>query len=800
MRLNRVLLLAATISTMMFALVFTISCSGDDGTNGKNGVGCTVEPDGSDWNIICDGEEVGTMHSGDGKPGQDGTPGKDGMDGENCWLSKVGVSYEVRCGSGQGQVKGILDGCTILTEEGNDYLVTLVCGKSEINMCKSEIFDPTEKICNTAGTLSTASVFAYCGPKDIKYNTSRQYCGFGEGDKEKYNAPATVYNRCGIGSVSEMPNVTEYDPDIYCRYTSTILAKSAGGDVGDFCNGQPLNKDSWKAQYCGYADKDTKVRSVLSGACDTVAVADGPQGPNEEAFGQGFCEVKFEHKLTGKTTYSENLCGTSTNNKPNNGSWKNEYCGHADSSSVAPTKVYVGLCDNSTATDLKGPHLESFNKGYCKANRHNKTEFVEDEFCGDDGKPNETTWKGEYCGYESAAASGATKVYTGICDDDKGPNENSWNPNEYCRVKIEDAKNGRTELSDDICENGDKVNENTWKGEYCGFASKTADKPSKQVGVCDDGDGPNSVAFGAGYCTVPVKNRITGITEYSDEFCGATGKINEGKWKGEYCGFANAKSEDDDKVYTGVCDDGRGANKGEYGQKGYCKAEDTTGVTSFSKDFCPTTGSGKYNEGGWKGEYCFQGDSRVGKCAAGLTAVTTERSSSNFKCALPVVFDYCNKPSGSATPVGSFENGTGKCLVAATTSGNDITEATCQAYRTSQKTGVPGKNDGQVVRQCSIPSLIVTDEADCIDAILKGTNCAPTILSAITGGAAADFTSSDEKKCVYSGEGSVKTCNISIKYAGEGSSAFAPAACTGFTGSVTTGTAKTFTAVCRYTP
>jgi len=666
MRLNRVLLLAATISIMMFALVFTISCSGEDGKNGRNGTGCTVDQDDNgDWNIICDGDQVGVMHNGDGVDGAQGIDGKNGADGENCKLSKVGYGYEVRCGEGNGVVKGTLEGCTVLTDiEENPHQVTLRCGKNpELNLCNLIVFDPKKQYCKANGDGIENGVLgsiAYCGGEE--YNESIQSCGFGLGDKEKYDEAHTIYTKCG----GEEPNADEYNPEEYCRYYSKTIAHLAGVESAkDWCNGEPLNKDGWNGEYCGYASQDTKVKSVLTGACDEdssggstgddddgIGQNEGTRGPNEIAFGQGYCVVKRPNRTTGFTTYTEALCGTSENNKPNNGAWKNEYCGFASESSVEPTKVYQGLCDDSFDENdetvlLQAPHFEGYNKGYCQAVRNDSTYYKDaEEFCGDGGKPNEWTWKGEYCGAASENSS-ETILYSGICDDNHGPNEEGWNPNEYCQ--FERATNS-TVLSDYICDNGDKVNEGSWKKEYCGHASLGA-PTSSIVGACDNEEeppvGPHSDEFNGGYCEVQPADRLTGKTTLSDNFCITSAgpkTINEGKWKGEYCGYTNANSDENDKVWTGACDNGDGKNRDEFGKAGWCRAENSTSGTVWSSDFCATNKT--FNSGSWKGEYCFIGGGKEGvaKCNAGFVAKegeTAYSASQTTRCILPAADDRC---------------------------------------------------------------------------------------------------------------------------------------------------------------
>jgi len=402
----------------------------------------------------------------------------------------------------------------------------------------------------------------------------------------------------------------------------------------------------------------------VTGVCDSTAEANGPQGPNEVAFGQGYCEVRFSNRINGKTHYSENLCGTSENNKPNNITWKNEYCGYASDASPedSRTKVYEGLCDDSASDEeLYGPHLAGFNKGYCKADKdsltidaitrtvRNKNFYTETSFCNEDPneRPNDVTWKKEYCGY--ASATGTPVVLQGLCDDGQGPSEDAYNPNEYCQYDRNLQKTTRTE---DGCENGDRINENEWKGQYCGYASRTATTTSVQEGVCDDGDqGPNSESFGGGYCTVSLWGKFPGIenkihqkTEYTDEFCGASGKPNNGKWNGEYCGYANKNADDAEKVWTGVCDDGNGKHKQQYDAPGYCQAAEpaTPGALSATQfgDWTCNGKSVKYNEGSWKNEYCFI-NQVAAKCPAGTIGDGTVRSDNANKCILPSTKARC---------------------------------------------------------------------------------------------------------------------------------------------------------------
>jgi len=218
--------------------------------------------------------------------------------------------------------------------------------------------------------------------------------------------------------------------------------------------------------------------------------------------------------------------------------WQWQYCGYAGKAEDQ-LKVHSGICD-----DDKGPHESGYNAGYCQAYKDEetgvvKTKFVSGDKCDSGDNINEvvpgpgaTEWKGEYCGYAGKDVT-ETTLQTGACDDGKGPNSDSFGGG-YCRATKPNAAGvSLTEYTTNFCgEDGGKPNAGEWKGEYCGYASATSASADKvYTGVCDDGIGPNSNGFEAGYC-----QGIQGSqkTEYTTDLCGDT-KINEGSWKGEYC-------------------------------------------------------------------------------------------------------------------------------------------------------------------------------------------------------------------------------------------------------------------------
>jgi len=665
MRLNRVLLLAATINILIFALVLTISCSGDNGPRGKAGTeGCTVKEDSNgNFTVICieDGEEEikGTLYKG----GVPGAPGAPGAAGESCWLGPLTANgYEILCGTGAGTSKGYMNGCNAKRSDINDYDVTIACGKTEMNLCYGVAYDSKEQKCvsrsnnNPNGLLTVRYDPGYCGKDKIEYNKNKQYCGYAKEDKlEELTEGTTVYDLCG--KYGYKPYEYAWDDEIYCRYTDKEDAVIAGEAVTDFCNGQRINENSWKAQYCGFASATAATKTVLSGACDQAnSELSGAQGPNEIAFGQGYCEVRLDKSGSGnpkpyaKTIYSEDLCGTSTNNKPNNGSWKGEYCGYAASTSVdgSPTKVWKGIC-----ADGKGPNQDKFNDGYCTVEWADRlkdpkevTKFTQD-FCAEDPtkRPNEDSWKDEYCGFGEESKI-ADQVLTGWCDDGEAPNTDRFSPNEYCGVSYD--KKTATVKTDLVCENGDKINEGSWKGEYCGYSAKKAPsvKNSRQTGACDDGSGPNAEDFEAGYCTVTYEKRPTADnpkaeTEYSEEYCKGV-KMNEGSWKKEYCGMSKKDGDDNDKVYKDMCDDGGKPYEGTYPAEQYCQwQKEIDKGTTLSGIFCGDKGNIKFNENRWEGKFCFKGNNAVGTCTAGQTAIETMKSTDDGRCANPNIIASC---------------------------------------------------------------------------------------------------------------------------------------------------------------
>jgi hypothetical protein len=614
MRLNRVLLLAATINILIFALVFTISCAdGADGKNGKDGKYCVVD---GDWNILCDDTPVGKL---EGKPGADGRPGKAGKDGDGCWLgakTEYG-SYDIICGTSEsnGQYKGTLSGC--VAQNLSKYEIVFTCGVNSVNICSGEVFDPAQQSCDTEyGTVLTEpkDYRGWCGRSRTEYDRRTQYCGYSEADTTeaaKKAGPTTVFTKCGgtdnIWHIDHQPNEFEtggYAKE-YCRYYGPNRAWTAAPNDNptDHCDTKPINKDSWKKEYCGYKTSTAVKRTVIEGACDNPYYSnriDDPNnfgegyypgsslvdpgdpdlsdmgyspddvitnfwrygwvGPNQKAFGQGYCEVLPAHRKTGKTTYSENLCGTTSKNKVNNGKWNNEYCGFKDQNSVIWDAVYTGLCD-----DDKGPHrlkLKKDNgqdsilvKDYCSYKPDGKTELR--IVCGTSGMPNKSKWNKEYCGVDATNPSKPWVIHNDLCD--LGP---------YVA--------------------GDSYDDYIIAGGYA--------------------LAPHTITFGSGNGNViqyEYVNAPYSFRAYEDR-TNETAKYGFDAPTLSYytVGGTVVHPVSGNSIPTHNGDDKKGTKNTNY-FKGYCKGL-PVGKTALahSLDTCFTSGSKKPNNGSWKKEYC----------------------------------------------------------------------------------------------------------------------------------------------------------------------------------------------------
>jgi hypothetical protein len=172
--MNRVkTLLAAAFG---LALSFTLSCSGDDGTDGKS---CIVleQAAGSGFDVICGDIKVGEL-----KNGLNGTNGANGVDGTSCTVQAkepATVGYDVVCGgitvgqlaNGANGANGTNGTSCYVEDAGVNYIMK--CGgvkKAEWPkaMCEAEPYDPKAHICS-GGTLKRS-----CG--GAPYDETKQFC------------------------------------------------------------------------------------------------------------------------------------------------------------------------------------------------------------------------------------------------------------------------------------------------------------------------------------------------------------------------------------------------------------------------------------------------------------------------------------------------------------------------------------------------------------------------------------------------------------------------------------------------
>jgi len=658
MRLNRVLLLAATINILIFALVFTISCSnGDDGKAGKDGDRCFVN---EDYDIICNGQPIGSLTGGKGPNGQPGPQGPTGETGSGCWVAKAttGAGWNVLCGKGDGELKGILDGCTV-TEGFSKFELDIKCGDTQVAICGREIFDTDLYRCEVSQNsgadtliLTTESPIDYCGPQKTEYDRRKQYCGWGETD---IGEASTVYNNCpkgtANGSILVYPNSLGWAKE-YCAWaTDSTVVKS-----DTYCDdGKPVNQDVWKGQYCGYKSSGDAKTSQLDKRCEYPGIAIYPAGtapgtpsatpcasytfetgsagapgwgsrtvvnavaldsngtclrrtankpdsvygvygPNQAAFGQGYCTVlpidKTAKTKDGKavTTYTEFVCGGDfAKGKVNQDSWKGQYCGYGKDSKFADQVLSGGsiaICGNG-----EGPAELVYDRFFCgygtkedkvtrplpfcwqvsiKGTGANDTSYTKSTY-------NTTKYNGDYCGFKfysgayaySTGSTGANKKgksYADVID-----NDYRW------LVKIKDSIYGANAASYGIIyPDVSSLHGTAWTfGDTLITASSSSvsgtSYTTQHRGLCGDNRGAwqdTSDANFGGYCQFYSARKYYnyGDSKLNNTTCNTTltaGKIdslNAGAWKGEYCGFDyTTAGSSAKKVYPGACDfDGSG--------------------------------------------------------------------------------------------------------------------------------------------------------------------------------------------------------------------------------------------------
>jgi len=644
---------------MVFALVFMVSCSGEDGKNGAKGVDCTVikNEDSGIYEVFCADKEgpIGELKDNDGEAG---TPGANGTNGTNGDFCIIGEGLSITCRN-SGNIT--LGACDFVTSKTNENLSTIKCGTTPVNICKGKIFDDTKKYCKEDGTLGEAKDnkglcnnkeyskgTQYCGTTSnaAKVAEILSYCGADLGLQIQLNKKDSV----GIYTTKEaceavdggvwVPAVTiaakclvpafgEHFDNEYCRYaqvtegslnnTSSKKVTTTAFASSERCAGTPINEGKWKKEYCGWKSKDAKTQSILTDICedyDYLAKSGGNKlvnayGPSEIAFGFSFCKITKDSQyetirtLTatpygGSSAPGPDFCpdGTQLNKAPSTFKFPQQYCGYKDkktSDAADPTKKTML---SGACDDGKGPNVDTYEGGYCQADRKGETTYTTEK-CGN-SKINEKQWKFQYCGVDS---QNRPKAYSDMCDDNGKPSGNAVNEG-YCRAD----KTGKTSFSTEKCGDKGTPNKDTWEGEYCGFENEDDEETSVLKGACDNGLGPKSNQGSIGYCRADK----TGTTTLASAECGTGKQPNDGEWLGEYCGYAEGSTTADTAI-PGICDDGNGPHAAKR-DDGYCqwKTLESTG-TELVSALC---GGTKMNEGSWKGEYCFK-DEKVGVCTGG---------------------------------------------------------------------------------------------------------------------------------------------------------------------------------------
>jgi len=630
MRLNRVLLLAATISIMIFALVFTVSCSGDDGKAGRNGDICTVEPNGEAWDVYCNGDKfIGTLKNNDtgepGAAGAAGAPGAQGADGSECHLSGLNIVCN-------GETKGSLESCASTIDPTNKQHITVTCGKSTIEICEgtlpwcancsnrgyaeygTKLFDPSKNSCSESGAIVLSKVYeGICPDKKTTYDKRKEYCGMGTGtDSTKY--PKQTFCGANLGAKNKLNMVEATNSN------GGDLDQVACRDSSFFWDGFVCWRNTNKGEYCRYSITNTDVSlNVNNIKLDTVAypsteVCDDGKKPNNGKYNREYCGFKQNEN---KTSLQKDACddyflgqvvnvGFSSVQGPNNG------VAAPNRANAGTTKTILGYVD---ARNTRGAYTESYTFYYGSTGLRNGhyTKEVASNPITDWGSWTET--------YSYPAITAAKYNF--------GPHERGYNST-YCEVTSanKDKVPLKTVTSDNFCNYSDKstslnyrvaINKGTWQGQYCGFRDATNTSKVVYKDRCSQPDvaggtvytGPNEVGYKRGYCQAGRN----GETRYTEDFC-ETGSgtnttkqtINEKTWKSQYCGV-NKNSVA--ARYSDICDDGKGPNSDSY-NGGYCRFS-KAGKSKYSTELCGD--DSKPNDGAWGAEYCGYPDT--------LTTVTT---------------------------------------------------------------------------------------------------------------------------------------------------------------------------------
>jgi hypothetical protein len=477
-----------------------------------------------------------------------------------------------------------------------------------------------------------------------------EYCGYASALDDSLEIASIRTGNCDTSDDENLgPNNinTGWNND-YCQGTSTTVnnklvdaktTKRVGGSTAYCINSDDdeayktaqssarLNEGTWLRQYCGFASAaadgdEIKTRSRLVGICD-----DG-EAPNKDSWEAGYCQVQPKDSLTGHTTkvaFAVNAdsiyCGVAdiADASPNSGTinkdkWQDQYCAYASrtdaykvlTSGPASARVY-------TWAPVKSVQAKKFcDKG---ADGSTATTGQEDYFkrapnsvyaTRVPGNDTLISWGNQFCQGQSDGttklvspgdSSGTGKVLAAlgiICPSDtsSADADGDWSklyPLTDAYIPITTS----AKISKRYSATSNFINEGSWKGEYCGYnsAADTAANSAKgkftviKGKMCGDNSGPNA-----------VRAAVT----------------NQPKWLNEYCQATSSDDPSTVRVATGKLD---GANWVKNSNDIYCGPDNDT--------FRNAPATNRLNEGSWKGEYCFTGNSKVekGKCLAGWQPV-----------------------------------------------------------------------------------------------------------------------------------------------------------------------------------
>jgi len=407
MRLNRVLLLAASFICLVFAMVFTISCSGDDGKNGAPGkdAKCSAanSASGDAITITCDDGTTGTLQ-GTGPAGATGATGPQGPEGPQgpagpagtipagtCVLGSVDPvtgDWSVTCGtqtlniSGDGSdITGELTGCKNSQPNlYNNALIVLSCGSVDIYTCGGQVFNPLQEYCTKRKT-TTDAVFSV--PK-IEPST----CGLSRFDSR------TQF--CDGSTIRDLCNGAEY--------TSSADETCVNGQVTKPCGNSRYIKAT---QFCMNNTTVTNRCGTPSsgGLYDTGA--DGDDMIGDDYIKGVYNTSNSELCLNGKVVKK---CGTGPATDDNVYEEKTHFCAvgdviapHCDDRNIYnPTQRFCSYVGNKSYSPNSDDCKKDANDNSCK--KYISTALP---FCGSSAKYNADQWIWEYCVGKTTGTTGS---------------------------------------------------------------------------------------------------------------------------------------------------------------------------------------------------------------------------------------------------------------------------------------------------------------------------------------------------------------------------------------------------------